>query len=403
MRKHIALFLCLCLMAAVLTGCGGSKIEYYEDDAADAQAADANPPAEDSAEEGVPGLGFAAYAADTVVGTVNGEDVTWEEYYYWLSYYVDYVQYLAAMNGFALSGWDAYELSAENTNAQVVLLNAQYAVIQYHTMSSKAAELGYTLDEEDLATIQAVYEENADYTMGDADGVCTEEEAANFALYLEQQNVSRALFDYMSEVSLLDEKIFDDQYGPNGELLPDEEVLAFAQEEGVMSAKHILLLTVDQTTGEALTEEEIAERLDTITDLHEQLAAVADDTEELNALFDSLMDLYTEDTGYEAFPEGYTYVPGVMVTEFEDAVNAMEEYGLSDVVETSYGYHIIMRLPVDPDATVMDASGQTVNLRVGVANTEFTETVDTWVEEADVAWNDGFEDLDILAVFGSVA
>ena len=402
MRKHIALLLCLCLLAALLTGCGGnSRIEYYEDEAAEATeapvAADGQPPVDAAAP------GFNAYPADTVVATVNGEDVTWEEYCYWLTYYVDYVQYLASMNGFALSSWDAHEVSTANTNGEVVLLNAQYAVIQYHVMSAQANALGYTMDEDDLATLQMIFDQTADSTVGNGDGVCDQEETANFEQYLAQQNVSRALFDFMNEVSLLNEKTFVGMYGEHGELLPDEEALAFADGENIRAAKHILLLTVDMETGEALSDEELAEKKATIDGLYEQLSAVADDQEALNALFDQLMAEYTEDTGIAAFPEGYTYVPGVMVTEFEDAVNALEEYEMSDVVQTSYGYHIIMRIPVGPDDTVMDTSGQAVNLRLGVANQQFTEIMNTWMNEADVVWNDGFETLDIAAVFGGLS
>ena len=404
MRKHIALFLCLCLLAAVLTGCGGnSRIEYYEDEPAQeaeaAAEADANPPVE-AAADGAAGPGFNAYPADTVVATVNGEPVTWEEYCYWLTYYVDYVKYLAAMNGFALSGWDAHEVSSSNTNGEVVLLNAQYAVVQYHVMSSQADALGYGLDEADLATMQLVFDQTADSTVGDGDGVCSEEEAAAFNEYLAQQNVSRELFDFMNEVSLLNEKTFIGMYGQSGELLSDEEALAFADAENIRAAKHILLLTLDEQTGEPLSDEELAQKRATIEDLYAQLSAVAGDTEALNALFDQLMAEYTEDTGIVAFPTGYTYVPGVMVAEFEDAVNALEEYEMSDVVETSYGYHIIMRVPVGADDTVMDTSGQAVILRLGVANQQFTEIMNSWMDEANVVWNDGFETLDIAAVFG---
>ena len=402
MRKHIALLLCLCLLAAMLTGCGGnSRIEYYEDEAAEATeapvAADGQPPVDAAAP------GFNAYPADTVVATVNGDAVTWEEYCYWLTYYVDYVQYLAAMNGFALSAWDAHEVSTANTNGEVVVLNAQYMVEQYHTMSTQAAALGYTLDEADQETIQAVFEENADYTTGDGDGVCTEEESAAFEEYLAQQNVSRELFDYLTEVALLNEKTFVGLYGQSGELLPDEEALAFAEANGIAAAKHILLLTVDMETGEPLSDEELAAKRAVIDQLYEQLSAVADDQEALNALFDQLMAEYTEDTGIDSFPAGYAYVPGVMVAEFEDAVNALEDYEMSDVVETSYGYHIIMRIPVEPDAIVMDTSGQAVYLRAGVAEQQFTEIMNSWMAEAEVVWTDGFENLDMTAVFGSLS
>ncbi len=412
MRKIVALLLCLCVLSAMLTGCGASRIEEYNDpeaavdetdapeDAADEEDAATTPDAEPPAD---PGLGYEAYAPDTVAGTINGEDVTWQEYFYWLNYYVQYVQQLAIQNGFTLSGWDAYELSTENTNAQMVLINAQYAVIQYHTMTDKAEELGITLSAENEATLVSVFEQNADAISGDGDGACTEEESAAFETYLEEQYMSRDFFDYLNRVSLLGDNTFTSMYGASGVLMEDEKVLSFAEEMGVVSAKHILLLTCDMTTGEALSDEQIAEKRAAIDDYHAQLAALDGDQEAQTALFDQLMAQHTEDTGYATFPTGYTYVPGVMVSEFEDAVNALEEYEISDVVESSFGYHIIQRMPVDPNAVVMDVTGQTVSLRYAAANNEFTTVLNGWMDEAEVVWNEGFETLDVASIFGALS
>ena len=404
MRKLIALILCLCVLVA-LVGCGAGQIEEYED-----PDATANAEVEDTADadtEEAPGLlvsdgaqSFAAYDPDTVVATINGQDVTWEEYHYWLYYFVQYVQMLALQNGAVLSSWDAYELSADNTNAEVILLNAQDSVLQYHAMESLAEELGITLDADDEAELTAIFEEEADAYAGDGDGVCTEDEAAAFEDYLAEEFVSREFFDYMNSMGLLSEKAFMTLYGEMGEKYPDADILAFADEVGVVAAKHILLLTVDMTTGEALSDDEIAEKRALADDLYAQLAAVADDQEALNPLFDELMAQYTEDTGYESFPEGYTYVPGVMVTEFEDAVNALDAYGISEVVESDYGYHIIMRIPVSPDAIVMDTSGQSVDLRAAAADDAFYFQLMDAMDSADIVWGDGFENLNIAAVFG---
>lgn len=61
------------------------------------------------------------------------------------------------------------------------------------------------------------------------------------------------------------------------------------------------------------------------------------------ALFDQLMAEYNEDSGEP--DEGYTFGPGEMVDEFYDGTAALEEYEISDLVESQFGYHIIMRLP----------------------------------------------------------
>ena len=58
--------------------------------------------------------------------------------------------------------------------------------------------------------------------------------------------------------------------------------------------------------------------------------------------FATLIAEYNEDPG--ATEAGYTFGPGEMVKEFEEASFALECGEISDVVKTEYGYHVIKRL-----------------------------------------------------------
>ncbi len=58
--------------------------------------------------------------------------------------------------------------------------------------------------------------------------------------------------------------------------------------------------------------------------------------------FAALIAEYNEDPG--ATEAGYTFGPGEMVKEFEEASFALECGEISDVVKTEYGYHVIKRL-----------------------------------------------------------
>ena len=58
--------------------------------------------------------------------------------------------------------------------------------------------------------------------------------------------------------------------------------------------------------------------------------------------FDALMKEYNIDPG--ATEEGYTFTKGEMVEPFEKAAFALEVGGVSDIVETDYGYHIIKKI-----------------------------------------------------------
>ena len=404
MKKIIALLLSLCMLFA-LCACGRSEIEYYENDGEAAESTEAAETAEtaEAAETAeFTGPGYDAYPGDMVVGVVNGEEVTWMEYYYWLYYYNLYVNQLAATYGVTLSGWDVNELSSTDTNGEVVVMNAQYAVTQHHAIQTKADEMGIVLTEEDQALIDQVFELNADSAVGDGDGVCTEEEAAAFEAYLVEQNVDKAFFDYLNETSLLSERLYAAIYGDMGVDYPEEDILAYAEENGIMSAKHILLLTQDMTTGEALSEEAAAEKLATAEDLLAQLQAVESDPAALEELFDQLTAEYTEDTGYAAYPEGYIFGEGEMVAEFENAVKELDpNYGLSGIVESAYGYHIILRTPITPESSVgTDSYGNSVNMRSAVTSNLFNDQMASWIETASVSWSEGFGTLDLTTVFG---
>ncbi len=58
--------------------------------------------------------------------------------------------------------------------------------------------------------------------------------------------------------------------------------------------------------------------------------------------FAKLIEEYNEDPGATA--AGYTFGPGEMVKEFEDAAFALDCDEISDVVKTDYGFHVIHRI-----------------------------------------------------------
>lgn len=65
--------------------------------------------------------------------------------------------------------------------------------------------------------------------------------------------------------------------------------------------------------------------------------------------FDTLMFLYSEDPGLEWNPDGYTFPPGQMVSEFENATRELEIGEISGLVRSTHGFHIIQRVEPDPE------------------------------------------------------
>ena len=106
----------------------------------------------------------------------------------------------------------------------------------------------------------------------------------------------------------------------------------------------------------------------------------------------------SEDPGSARYPEGYTYTAGTMVPEFEAAAEALEDYAVSDVVETSYGYHILLRLPLSPDAIVEFSSttGEARTARMLAANQEYAEKLQATADSLKLEWLPGHEQPDLL-------
>lgn len=118
------------------------------------------------------------------------------------------------------------------------------------------------------------------------------------------------------------EKLTEDIADPT-----DEELKAYFA-ENYYRAKHILISTEgDISDEEAQTK---------ANDLLAQAENGAD--------FDTLIAENSEDPGSSSNPDGYIFTDGDMVTEFEDCVKELGE-GEFNVCKSSYGYHVIQRLP----------------------------------------------------------
>ena len=161
--------------------------------------------------------------------------------------------------------------------------------------------------------------------------------------------LSEAGYDRVNRANLLYSALYDAYCTPGTGLYADEDVLhAYAAGVGYITADHILIPTIDLATREALSEETVAANRALAEDLLAQLRA----SEDPIALFRELADRYSEDTGRVTNPDGYTFTTGTMVEEFDSAARALGENEISDVVESAYGYHIILRKPLDVQTAI---------------------------------------------------
>lgn len=131
-------------------------------------------------------------------------------------------------------------------------------------------------------------------------------------------------------------KLFTDE--ENGKYTIVLAVKAPHQEQTV-TVRHILLATQDTSSGEELSDEDKTEKKATADKVLKEFNA-SDKSEDS---FAALAYKYTEDTGSSSTGGLYENVyPGQMVTEFNDWIfDANRKAGDVEMVQTSYGYHII--------------------------------------------------------------
>lgn len=160
----------------------------------------------------------------------------------------------------------------------------------------------------------------------------------------------------------------------------------------VYQTRHILLKTVD-TEGERTLQEDgsyaypklddatIAEKKAKAEDLLSQLKA----SDDPSTLFTQLMKENSEDEGLEQNPDGYTATLGQMVTPYEQAALSLGFGEVSGIVESEFGYHIIIR------DQVKDLSSYSDKWR----EYQMGKQVDQWIADADIQTTEALDNLDV--------
>ena len=400
MKKMIAILLVLCLVLGGVIGFltyrngAPAATAGTESPAATETPAASAAPAETVSEPESLDLAalYATRAPEEVVMVVDGREETWDTYFYFLASQADYVEdFFATMEsyyGLELKWSDVAE-GDDETYADLAAESVEEALRQFATIEGFARANGVELTEENRQTM-------AEQLAADMAAVCGEDATeADFEEYLAGLYMSRDMYDRINTVNLLYQETFRQLYGEDGEAMEEAAVLQYLADNEYLSANHILLLTEDPTTGEALDEAAAAEKLATAEKLAEELQAIEDETE-LLARFAQLKEEYCEDSGKAVYPAGYTFTPGTMVTEFEDACKALENYQVSDPIKSSYGYHVIVKLPLDADALLLGSSGEALTARASAANTEYGQRLQAYLDGMETEYAEGFEVPNLL-------
>ena len=274
-----------------------------------------------------------------------------------------------------------------------VLYSTEENIKPFAVIENVAKDNGITLDEEGQARFD---EELANHRVQAVGENGTDEE---YAAYLrEQEQLTVETLRTLIHDSALYQTIFRVLYGENGEQVSDEEALSWLEENGYVRANHILRLTVNMDTGEALGEDEVNQKQAEAAAIAAQLQAI-EKPEELLERLAELKEEWDEDSGKVGYPDGYIFTEeDGMDPAFFDASQALKEYQVSDPVLSQYGYHVIVRLPLEAESVVgYDSDGAPVTARSACASDLYNDMMSQRLGEATLTYAEGFEKPDLAA------
>ena len=336
---------------------------------------------------------------DTVM-TVDGVDVSFDEYMYYLNTAAStLISYYQASTGGGVD-WDGVCIyDKTKTNAEWCINEALYNAAQGCVIMSKGKSMNALPTDEQLksledniSNIRKNYEESDDPD-------------AAFADALNGQGFTLESFKAVNKINFTLGNIFTSLYGENGEKLSDEKLQAYIDENGFMTSAHILFRTKEDVKGDdgKTTEKELsdsakAEKKAQAEKLCKELKAIKDDTQRKEKFFEYMKE-YSEDPGKESFPNGYCFTEGTMVEEYTDTTKELKNYEVSDVVESDFGYHIIMRLPtVSSDVDTANQYGYTLGQMA--SSYDFDEEMKTWNVTDKAKFNSNYKSFDFTQFFG---
>lgn len=294
------------------------------------------------------------------VATVDGEDV--EKGYF--EYY--FTQLKAQLqNELGEQEWETLQYEGKPA-LEYVRERALQSAVEDKIVMQKADEDNILLTNEDIKNMSAIK----------AQWINSYGSESAFVDELKNYGVTEGQFDYMLEAVCYRNHLVDKYVD-----VEEAEVSDYYKNE-VAKVKHILISTVDLTTGTSLSEEEIAQAKEEVEYIQGLIANGTD--------FDNLVSEFTEDqdvfyyvgNGYTLSSDGNQY--SAMISEFEEASLNLGVGEISEVIETMYGYHIIKRY--ENDEEMYEISKETLTLML---KTElFTDVINSWKTEKKIIVNE---------------
>ena len=188
--------------------------------------------------------------------------------------------------------------------------------------------------------------------------------------YLKEMGLTREQYSDFVRLSVMVSKLRENYFAQN----PDAARKAF--DEQYLRCKHVLIKTVDDNNAPLDNQDEQKAKAEDVA----KRAKAGED-------FDTLIANYNDDPGMESNPDGYVFTEGEMVDEFYQGTKALAIDGISEPIQSTYGWHIIKRLPLrDED---FESKKSTIEESL------FSDLVDTWQESATIEGKDGINEINL--------
>lgn len=336
---------------------------------------------------------YASYPENMTVAVIGDKEITWREYfqaYYGYTSEIDEYMKTMLMYYGSAPAWDDYYNESENLLFRdLPALNSEDDLKQKAAIDGFAELNGIELNEANREKVEEKLK--ADRTSYCGEGASEEE----FEQFLREHYFTMELYRKMTERNYLYQQMFTDLYGENGEKIPDDDGTAYLEEKGYVSADHILFMTVDRNTGKELDEETAAEKKKIAEEITAELKQIENQEERVRK-FKEYQEEYNEDTGSSLYPDGYTFTSGRMVEEFENAVKEINAYEISEPVKTSYGYHVIMRTPLNSSAIAeYSETGMPMTGKSMMANEEYGKKLQEFMDNLEIQYTNEWEKPEI--------
>ncbi len=378
MKKIFSVLIVLIMLLSLLSACADASVREYEPT-----------PTVTPRPEGVHDFktAYESMNPDTVVFTIGKDKIYWDELFYWINSSI-----LRIESQFGAMPLDDM-LTEDESFAEFIMEDVKTVIVQFYGLNKELEKLGIGLSDESKAQFEEIKKANMERYCG---GQVSDEEFFNA---LSELLISERVYKYVSETSLLHQDGFAALYGPGGEKFSADKTLAFAEERGYMRAMHVLF-SFENPDGSQKTD---AEKLN----LKKEAEALVSELRKIGAK-DKLTEEFKkkvlergEDPGAAHLIDGYYFTEGKMVPAFEEAVKAAEMYKVTDPVETEFGLHVILRLPLEADGVLDYYTART--LRSDAAYFDYNKKIESFTEMYELKESDAMKDFDLLKIFGEDA